>query len=198
MDGFNAQEDRVAMVFVESTGRRSGKYWSTLLLGLGCGLAAIGVPSFCSPAVAQDQHITKTTKAAHDVVILGYARSNQSCNGIEPPALYLDKPPDHGAVCFRTNDIRLREAIVGNLTHCLGRKISGVSVVYLPYWGYVGSDDLRYTVVFPQARHSVYVELTVLPDPPGSPGTVPADISAPYTESPQSPGPIPACTAIVS
>jgi hypothetical protein len=73
-----------------------------------------------------------------------------------------------------------------------------VSVVYLPRWGYVGPDDLRYTVVFPQARHSVYVDLTVLPDRPGSPGAVPADISSPYTESPQSLGPIPACTAIVS
>jgi|GraSoi2013_100cm_1033763.scaffolds.fasta_scaffold66802_2 hypothetical protein len=188
----------MAIALVKSKSPTSGESWSSLLFGLLCVLAAIGALTFCSPAVAQDERLTRTTKTAHDLVILGYARSNQSCDGVEPPALYLDKPPDHGTVCFRTNDVRLREAIVGNLTHCVGRKISGVSVVYFSRWGYIGSDDLRYTVVFPQARHGVYVDITVMPDQSGSPGTMPSDISAPYAEAPQLPGPIPACTAVVS
>ena len=160
--------------------------------------AAFGGFSACAPAVAQDQHITKTVRAAHDVVLEGYARTNPSCDGIEPPALYLDKPPDHGLVCFRIGDMKLHAAIVGNLTQCLGRKIRGVSVVYLSGSEYTGPDDLRYTVVFPEARHGVFVDLTVLPGRPNSPDAVPADISAPASAAPQSSGPIPACTALVS
>ena len=80
------------------------------------------------------------------------------------------------------NDIKINEAIVGNLKHCVGRNIRGVTVVYLPRWKYIGLDDARYTVVFPQARHSVYVDLTVLPDRSGSPSVAP-DIIAPAAES---------------
>jgi hypothetical protein len=150
-----------------------------------------------SPVFAQNQRLSKTTTADRDVVILGYGRSNQNCESVDPPALYLDKPPDHGTVCFRVNDIKINEAIVGNLKHCVGRNIRGVTVVYLPRWKYIGLDDVRYTVVFPQARHSVYVDLTVLPDRSGSP-SVAADTITPAAESSQSPGPIPACTALVS
>jgi len=151
-----------------------------------------------SSVLAQNQRLAKTTIADHDVVILGYGRSNQNCESVDPPGLYLDKPPDHGTICFRVNDIKINEAIVGNLKHCVGRNIRGVTVVYLPRWKYIGLDDARYTVVFPQARHSVYVDLTVLPDRPGSPSVAPADINTPAAESSQSPGPIPACTALVS
>jgi hypothetical protein len=179
------------------TKRRCSDQSRSMLVFLGI-LTAIGFLSCCSLAAAQDQHLTKTTEAAKAVSILGYSRSNQSCEGIEPPALYLDKPPDHGTICFRPGNIKLSEAIVGGLTHCLGRTIRGVSVIYLPRWGYIGPDDVRYTVVFPQARQSVYVDLTVLSSQSGSSGAVPPDISAPAMESPQSPGPMPACTALVS
>ena len=84
------------------------------------------------------------------------------------------------------NDIKINEAIVGNLKHCVGNgNIRGVTVVYLPRWKYIGLDDARYTVVFPQARHSVYVDLTVLPDRPGSPSVAPADIITPAADFPR-------------
>ena len=158
---------------------------------------ALMAMSNSSPALAQDKRLAKTTRADHDVVILGYGRSKPNCESADPPALYLDKPPDHGALCFRTNDVKINEAIVGNLTHCIGRIIRGVVVVYLPRWKYVGSDEARYTVIFPQARHGVHVDLTVLPGQPSSPGVVQTDPGGPY-ESPQLPGPIPACTSLVS
>jgi hypothetical protein len=164
---------------------------------LGLAFVLMIVPDH-SQALAQNQRLAKATKADHEVVILGYGRSDQNCESVDPPALYLDKPPDHGTICFRVNDIKINEAIVGNLKHCVGRNIRGVAVVYLPRWKYIGPDHVRYTVVFPQARHSVYVDLTVLPDRSGSPSAAPADISTPAAESSQSPGPIPACTALVS
>lgn len=169
--------------------------WLAWMFGLAWALVAT---SNFSPALAQDQRLAKTTRADHDVVILGYGRSNQNCESIDPPALYLEKPPDHGAICFRTNDITIEKAIVGNLTHCVGRKIHGIVVVYLPGWRYAGSDDVRYTVIFPQARHAVYVDLTVLPDRPSSSGAVSTDIGASAAESLRLPGPIPACTSLVS
>jgi hypothetical protein len=188
----------IAIVSAASDPRHRDQLWSLRIVSLLFVAAAFVTLTDCSPAVAQDQHLTKTAKAAHDVIIMGYARSDQSCRGIEPPTLTLDKPPDHGTVCFRVADMKLSEAIVGNLTQCLGLKIRGVSVVYLPRWGYTGPDDLRYTVVFPEARHSVYVDLTVLPEKRSSAYSVPADISAPSAESPQPSGAIPACTALVS
>jgi hypothetical protein len=188
----------MAMVTAELKLCFSCQSWSSLVFGFVWALVAIGFLSNCSPAAAQDGHLTKTTEWAKAAVILGYGRANQNCEGVEPPALYLDKPPDHGTVCFRKSNIRLREVIVGGLPQCVGRKVRGVSVVYLSRWGYAGSDNLAYTVVFPQARHSVHVDLTVLSNRPNAPGTVPADISSPAAESPQSPGPMPECTALVS
>jgi hypothetical protein len=174
---------------------KTEKSCSAWMFGLAWALMAT---SSFSPALAEDQRLAKTTRADHDVVILGYGRSNQNCESIDPPALYLEKPPDHGTVCFRTNDITINKAIVGNLTHCIGRKIHGVVVVYSPGWKYAGPDDVRYTVIFPKARHGVYVELTVLPDRPSSSGAVSMDLDAPTTGSPQLPGPIPACASLVS
>src|ERR1700753_3375249 len=84
----------------------------------GCRLGIMWVMSgvlVCSPAWAQDQHLARTTKADRGINILGYARANQNCEGIDPPSLFLDKPPDHGSVCFRPSRIKLKEAIVGNL-----------------------------------------------------------------------------------
>jgi hypothetical protein len=176
---------------------RQGKSRSSRKAGIPALVTALEV-LLCSPAPAQDRHLTKTTKADHDVAILGYGQANQSCEAIEPPSIYLDKPPGQGSVCFRASTIKLREAIVGNLMHCIGRTIRGVTVVYLPRSGYTGPDDVRYTVIFPSARHSVYVDVTVVPDSLSSPGTLPADIGTDAVESSQLSGPMPACMALVS
>jgi hypothetical protein len=150
----------------------------------------------CSPASAQDQHLSRTTKADSEINILGYARANQSCEGIDPPSLFLDKPPDHGSVCFRPGKLRLKEAIVGNLTQCVGRQVPGVTVVYIPQAGYIGTDEVRYTVIFPQARHVVYVDLNVTPGQPKPAGVAQGDGNFAIDKQPQ--GPMRACTELVS
>jgi hypothetical protein len=136
------------------------------------------------------------TKGDHEVNILGYARSNHNCEGIDPPSLFLDKPPDHGSVCFRPSKLKLQNAIVGNLTHCIGHKISGVTVVYIPQASYVGMDEVRYTVIFPEARHAVDVDLTVVPGQPQSAASLSGDGGSAAHK--QLPGPMHACTALVS
>ena len=164
-----------------------------LRCGLGAMLLVFDV-LMCSSARAQDQHLARTTKAGHEIKILGYARANQGCEGIDPPSLFLDKPPDHGSICFRPSRLKLKEAIVGNLIQCVGRQVSGVTVVYIPQAGYTGTDEVKYTVIFPEARHVVYVDLTVVPGQPNSAGVALGDPN--FSADKQ--GPIHACTELVS
>jgi hypothetical protein len=170
----------------------------TTMLGIARVIAGAAVLVFYSYAHAQDQHLAKTAKADHDVSVLSYARSNQNCDGIDPPKLYLDKPPEHGAVCFRINQVQLQNTVVGNLTQCLGRKIRGVTIVYRSAAKYRGSDELRYTVIFPELSHHVDVGLTVVLDRPNASDTSLREINGSAEEGSQSPGPMPACTVVTS
>jgi hypothetical protein len=149
------------------------------------------------PVLAQVR-LSKSTKAAHELFLQGYAQTDSNCASVEPPAINLDQPPEHGIVCSRRGYLYLRNVEDGNLAHCLRRKAFGVHVLYLPRKGYAGKDEVRYTVQFPGTQHKVQVNLTVLPDEPQSRTAVPGDISAPDNEIPQLSGPIPVCTALVS
>ncbi len=37
-------------------------------------------------------------------------------------------------------------------THCLGKRVSGVFVIYVPYASFTGNDAVRYTVTGPTAH----------------------------------------------
>ena len=131
-----------------------------------------------------------------DVWILSYARSNRSCDGIEPPGLYLDKPPEHGSVCFRPSKVKLVNVVVGDVAHCLGRAVAGISVHYFPRSRYVGADAFQYSAIFPETRQTTDVDLTVLPDSSSSLNTQRSGIG--IIEYSQPPGPMPACSPAVS
>ena len=154
-----------------------------------------GLALLCVPTSAQVL-LARTTKATHNVFIEGYARTDDKCESIDPPTVYVDKPPKHGIVCFRSADLRLRTTVENNLAHCLGRSAHGIHVIYAPRAGYAGPDTVRYTVRFPKTQHTVDVILTVLPDDRQPSGATPGgpfigDVS-------QTPGPLPVCTALVS
>ena len=152
-------------------------------------------PSVCSPP---DQIASKTGKADHEIVLRSHGRHDprNDCADLEPPAIDLDMPPGHGVVCLRRANYTIKWAC-GDL-HCVGRKVNGVSVVYFPRPAYTGADQLRYTVHSPRGAMTFSVSLTVEPNDQPSSGAVPADISAPSGDTPQSAGPIPACPALVS
>jgi hypothetical protein len=160
-------------------------------------IVASGLFVLCVPSTAQVQ-LSKSTKAAHDVFLEGYARTNSKCESIDPPSVFVDQPPEHGIVCSRSADLLLRKTVENDLAHCLSRRAHGIHVIYLPHRGYAGPDKVRYTVKFPTTQHTVEVNLTVLPDDPQSRTVVPADISAPIGDSAQKPGPLPVCAALVS
>jgi hypothetical protein len=76
--------------------------------------------------------------------------------------------------------------------------MTGVRIVYLPRHGYIGADTLRYPVRSWIGRITYSVDVTIAPDTSTSRNAVPADISSPANDTLQSPGPIPACTALAS
>lgn len=159
-----------------------------------CALTIVAMSA--SSAVAEDMHFKTTTQAATNVALRGYWRADKNCEPREPPpALLLDKPPEHGTVCFRRDVVKMQNVVVGEgLQHCIGRQIRGLKVVYRSKAGYSGPDEVRYTVVFPKAKQTVLVDVTV------QPGEFRSNDNpvAPPDDPLQSAGPMPECAALVS
>ncbi len=53
---------------------------------------------------------------------------------------------------------------------CVGKRMEGLLVVYLPRPGYVGTDTVDYIVEFPKSRTTMHIEINVRPgsEKPGS------------------------------
>ncbi len=141
---------------------------------------------------------SKTGKADHEILLGGHAKFNNDCSSREPPVIDLDMPPSHGVLCLRREKIELRFVYHERSLHCVGQTVSGVRIIYMPRRGYTGVDTLRYVVRFQIDPVTYTVNLTIEPNVPPSPGTVPADTTAPAADAPQSRGPIPECPALVS
>ena len=150
----------------------------------------------CAPALAQ-MKLAKSTSAGRAVHLQGYARADPRCEGLDPPGITIEQPPEHGIVCLRRDKMRLNNVLENSHKHCLGRIIVGFFVTYLPHRSYVGDDRVLYTVRFPTVQHVVQFDLKVLPYQSGR-FTEPKDISDPIDEKPQMPGPIPLCAVPVS
>jgi hypothetical protein len=159
---------------------------------------AVAAVMLCDSAAAQDEHLNRIAKAAQDTSIAGYIRTNAACEGIDPPTLYLDEPPEHGVVCWNSADIRIRWVIESNMGHCVGRIARGVAIRYLSRRDYAGPDDLRYTVRFTQVNHSVGITVTVRPSGPESSRKQSLDVDTMEPDRPQSPGPMPRCVLLMS
>jgi hypothetical protein len=161
-------------------------------------VAVAALLMFCDSVAAQDEHLNRIAKAALDTSIAGYTRTNAACEGVDPPTLYLDKPPEHGVVCWRSGDIRMNAVVVGNHSHCMGRIARGVAVRYLSRRDYAGPDDFRYIVHYPQMDHSVGVTVTVRSSGPGPSKMQTLDIDTMDPERSQSPAPMPRCVLLMS
>jgi hypothetical protein len=153
---------------------------------------------FCVQMIFAQGKLTKNTRAGQALLVDGYARSDNNCQGLDPPKITIDQPPEHGIVCWRRGDLLLKTTIESNFAHCLGRKIDGFHLIYLSHKDYTGSDHIRYTVQFPTTQYSVEVTLNVLPDRAKSSLAAPADTNASAGETPQPSGPIPPCPTPVS
>jgi hypothetical protein len=158
--------------------------------------AAPALPNLAEPAV-----LSKFGNANHEIMVRGHTQTDENCVFRQLPDLRLDAPPRHGVLCLRpADDVPIRYLLSGATERgrlCLGKRVSGVRIFYLPHHDYTGADTFRYTALFSKRyRFTRDVNLMILPDVP-SPGAVPADL-APAGDTPQAPGPIPPCAALVS
>lgn len=189
--------------------QRAAGLTSRRLIGAAGALCIGGVLCLCQAAFGQDvaklqdagtpKIRSKTGKADHELLLGGHAKFNHvNCASLEPPVIDLDVPPSHGVLCLRREKIELRFVYQERSLHCVGQKVNGVRIVYMPRRGYTGVDTLRYVVRFQIGPVTYTVNLTIEPNVPPSPGTVPADTTAPAGDAPQSRGPLPVCPALVS
>jgi hypothetical protein len=156
----------------------------------------------CLPVLAQSnimqRSLSKSVKADHAIVLSGHSHFNKNCEGGDAPSINLEVAPAHGHLCLRRANVLLTYIVPGSPPQCLGQKVMGVRVIYLPRHGYTGPDAARYSVHLPRAQVDVDVKVTVVPDDSNSTTKIPADISAPEGDTVQEPGPIPECAALVS
>jgi hypothetical protein len=146
---------------------------------------------------AQEERLAKTGEINHSIVIREHAGWNQDCDAIAHPVLYLDKPPQHGRVCARIENIKIHAMYVGTEAQCIGRVIRGVQLVYRPDAGYAGNDGLRYAAQYPSVLRPVSVLVTVSAFPAGGPSPAPSSMATPTPQSRQPPGPVPACEELI-
>jgi hypothetical protein len=167
---------------------------------------------FCPVAVAQEVAwhpapiiLSETGKANHELGLRPHGHLDATkCVAMEPPVIDLEIPPSHGVLCVRPVEWQLQITYTSEAIRCIGHKVWGIRVVYLPRHAYAGVDTLRYVVRYKLGPMrtltpmTVNYNLTIVPDALSLLGAVPADIGSPADNKPQSPGPIPACTALVS
>ena len=154
------------------------------------GLAAFGLVAAAS---AQDiQKLRKTAKAPKELAVQGLVSIDDTCESRDLPEIDLDIPPKGGTVCMRPGLVRLSSTWTGNNQHCIGKRISGVFVIYLPFGSFIGLDTMQYTVrVEPPQTRTYEAEIRV-----EAGHTIIGPRSTP--SEPQKAGPMPVCPAFVS
>lgn len=148
-------------------------------------------------AGAQEEELSKTGQAGHQILIREHAGWNKDCDAIAHPALYLNESPRHGSVCARIENIKIHAMYIGTESQCIGRVVRGIQLIYRPEAGYAGNDGLRYAAQYPSVLRSVSVIVTVTAYPPLAPSAAPSNITEPFPQTRQSAGPVPACEELV-
>ena len=159
--------------------------------GASVGLALVGLAAAATHA-EEVRKIKKVAKGHKEVEVSSYASfKNDTCEFRGLVEIYLDEAPKGGTVCMRQGKVRLVHTYnwSGTKNHCLGKRISGVWVIYVPYASFTGNDAVRYTVKNHDAVTRTYeAEIRV-------------EWSSETTSSPSEPqkaGPMPVCPALVS
>jgi hypothetical protein len=148
-------------------------------------------------ARAQEEQLSTIGEVDHQIVIREHAGWNMDCDAIPHPALYLDEPPQHGRVCARIENIKIRSMYAGTESQCIGRVVRGVQLIYRPDPGYAGGDGLRYAARYPAVLRTVSVSVAVTAYSSGRPTVAPSNVTAPPSRPLQSSGPVPTCEELM-
>jgi hypothetical protein len=152
-------------------------------------LAFIGLAAAAS--AADIRKLKKSGTIQKELAVNGLVNIKDTCESKEPPEIDLDIPPKSGTVCVRPGMVRLGETWSGRNQHCIGKRISGVFVIYKPFASFTGLDTLRYTARVPSDSKTYEVEIRIEAGPT-------ALDASPGRSEPQVAGPMPKCPALVS
>ncbi len=130
-------------------------------LNLSGALCAAALAAFVLPAQAGEEQLAKAGAANRPLLIREHAAWNMDCRAVPYPAVRLERPPRHGAVCARAAEITIRTMYAGTEAQCIGRVVQGLRLIYFPRPGFTGSDRLQYSVQYPSVRRSVSVTVNV-------------------------------------
>ena len=147
---------------------------------------------------AEVRTIKRMVKGHKEVVVQGHVSFHDDCAFRALPEIHLDEAPKGGTVCMRQATVRVEFTWQTKHQHCLGRRISGVQVIYAPYANFAGNDAVRYVVKrvdlvtgAVEATRTFEVDIRV------ESSQVPSDTTRSSPE-PQQAGPMPECPALVS
>ena len=128
------------------------------------------------------------------VVVREHAGWNADCSAIPPPPLLLITPPLHGMVCAKADVITVTSIFAGSAAQCIGRKVSGVKLIYQPDASFAGDDAMVYAVRYPARFRAISVKVNVGASVPSTVSSADADVPAQLR---QSPGAMPTCPEFV-
>jgi hypothetical protein len=153
---------------------------------------ALAFFSLAAAAFAEDPcKLKDTTTASKELGVHGYVRTNETCEGKEPPEVDLNVPPMGGTACVRPGMVRLHHVSSDRFQHCIGKRVRGVFVIYIPFGGFTGLDTMQYTVRT-RSSQTYEAEITV------EAGEAKAVGASSAPSELHKAGPMPACPALVS
>ena len=111
-------------------------------------------------ADAADTNVVRTVKAGHETA-LGFAqRWTRDCKP-RLPRLVLTVPPDHGSICARDIVRVVKRNVVNDDQSCVGKRVQGLQVIYLPRSDYAGHDSVEYNIEYPGLVRTTHAEIEV-------------------------------------
>jgi hypothetical protein len=161
---------------------------------------ALGVALFgltAAASAADIQKVQRAVKAQKDLQVQGYVNFKGGiCESSAPlPEIELSIPPKGGTVCMRPGMVRLGSTWSGRDQHCLGKRLSGVFVIYKSLGSFTGLDTMQYAVTVRGARSETRTyEAAIAVEP----GPVAAAGASSGPSEPTQAGPMPLCSALVS
>lgn len=162
----------------------------------GCSRAATAflAPVVLGCAVALPAAALEGAAVERSAVIREHAGWNRNCEAIAAPPLFLITPPSHGKVCAKAQIITIASMQAGTESQCIGRKVSGVRLVYLPESSHHGEDAMVYGVQYPSRFQAISVKVDI----GGTAfGKVSIEEAPQARRPPQLAGPMPVCPQLV-
>jgi hypothetical protein len=176
-------------------GRHHTKFACAILGAILGAVIAAALSGLVSDVQAGEERLAKAGQAGRPILIREHAAWDADCAAVPYPALRLDVPPRHGAVCARIENIKVHSLYAGTEAQCVGHVVRGLRLFYFPQAGYAGADGLRYSVQYPSVHRSVSVSVA---GPPGAADASATGITGALPPLRQAPGPVPECLGQVS